>query len=88
MAYSDVAALATDQDFAVRTAAAYATDTAVDIVTRVFRASGGGALYRTGILQRCLRDIHAGGQHFMVNDSAYERLGQILLGVLDVDPMG
>jgi len=27
MAYSDVAALATDQDFAVRTAAAYATET-------------------------------------------------------------
>ena len=60
----------------------------MDIVTRIFRAAGGGALYRAGILQRCLRDIHAGGQHFMVSDSAYERLGQILLGVPDVDPMG
>ena len=76
------------QQAELRSAATYATETAVDIVTRVFRAAGGGALYRTGILQRCLRDIHAGGQHFMVSDSAYERLGQILLGVPDVDPMG
>jgi hypothetical protein len=40
------------------------------------------------VLQRCLRDINAGAQHFMVSDSAYERLGQILLGFPDVDPMG
>jgi alkylation response protein AidB-like acyl-CoA dehydrogenase len=72
----------------LRSTATYATETAVDIVTRVFRAAGGGALYRTGILQRCLRDIHAGAQHFMVSDSAYEHLGQILLGFPDVDPMG
>jgi hypothetical protein len=41
-----------------------------------------------GVLQRCLRDINAGAQHLMVIDSAYERLGQILLGFPDVDPMG
>jgi hypothetical protein len=40
------------------------------------------------VLQRCLRDINAGAQHLMVSDAAYERLGQILLGFPDVDPMG
>lgn len=43
---------------------------------------------RTGVLRRCLRDINAGAQHLMVRDSAYERLGQKLLGFPDVDPMG
>ena len=57
-------------------------------MTGLFRAAGGGALYRTGVLQRSLRDINAAAQHIMVADSSYERLGQILLGVPDVDPMG
>jgi len=72
----------------LRSVAVHATATAAEIVTGLFRAAGGGALYRTGVLQRCLRDINAGAQHIMVADSAYERLGQILLGVPDVDPMG
>jgi alkylation response protein AidB-like acyl-CoA dehydrogenase len=76
------------QQAELRSVAVHATETAAEVVTGLFRAAGGGALYRTGILQRCLRDIHAGTQHFMVSDSAYERLGQILLGVPDVDPMG
>lgn len=71
-----------------RSMAVHATETAAEIVTGLFRAAGGGALYRSGVLQRCFRDLSAGAQHFMVADSAYERLGQILLGVPDVDPMG
>lgn len=71
-----------------RSMAVHATETAAEIVTGLFRAAGGGALYRSGVLQRCFRDLSAGAQHFMVSDSAYERLGQILLGVPDVDPMG
>jgi alkylation response protein AidB-like acyl-CoA dehydrogenase len=76
------------QQAELRSVATHATETAVDVVTGLFRAAGGGALYRSGVLQRCLRDINAGAQHFMVSDSAYERLGQILLGFPDVDPMG
>jgi alkylation response protein AidB-like acyl-CoA dehydrogenase len=76
------------QQSELRGVATYATETAVEIVTGLFRAAGGGALYRTGVLQRCLRDINAGAQHLMVSDSAYERLGQIVLGFPDVDPMG
>jgi indole-3-acetate monooxygenase len=71
-----------------RSMAVHATEVAAEIVTGLFRAAGGGALYRSGVLQRCFRDLSAGAQHFMVADSAYERLGQMLLGVPDVDPMG
>ena len=71
-----------------RSMAVHATEVAAEIVTGLFRAAGGGALYRSGVLQRCFRDLSAGAQHFMVSDSAYERLGQIVLGVPDVDPMG
>ena len=76
------------QQAELRSVAVHATATAAEIVTGLFRAAGGSALYRTGVLQRCLRDINAAAQHIMVADSAYERLGQILLGVPDVDPMG
>jgi alkylation response protein AidB-like acyl-CoA dehydrogenase len=81
-------ALSRREQAELRSAATCATETAVDIVTGLFRAAGGSALYRSGVLQRCFRDINAGAQHLMVSDSAYERLGQILLGFPDVDPMG
>ena len=80
--------LTRQQQAELRSVATYATETAVEVVTGLFRSAGGGALYRTGVLQRCLRDINAGAQHLMVSDSAYERLGQIRLGFPDVDPMG
>jgi alkylation response protein AidB-like acyl-CoA dehydrogenase len=76
------------QQAELRSVATYATLTAVEVVTGLFRAAGGGALYRTGVLQRYLRDINAGAQHLMVSDSAYERLGQIRLGFPDAGPMG
>jgi alkylation response protein AidB-like acyl-CoA dehydrogenase len=76
------------QQAELRSIAVHATEAAAEVVTGLFRSAGGGALYRTGVLQRSLRDINAAAQHIMVADSAYERLGQILLGVSDVDPMG
>ena len=70
----------------LRSAAVLATDAALDITARAFRYAGGGALYDASVLQRCLRDLGAGAQHFMVSDSAYENLGQIVLG-LPGEPM-
>ena len=70
----------------LRSAAVLATEVAIDIVTRAFRYAGGTAVYDTSVLQRCLRDLNAGAQHFMVSDSAYEGLGQLLLG-LPGEPM-
>jgi alkylation response protein AidB-like acyl-CoA dehydrogenase len=71
----------------LRALAVHATDVALDVTTRVFRAAGGSALYLDHALQRCLRDLHAGAQHFMVSNSAYEGRGQFLLGVPTAHPM-
>lgn len=63
----------------LRGAAVLATDTALDIVTQAFRFAGGSAVYDASPLQRCLRDLNAGAQHFMVSASAYDALGRFLL---------
>jgi hypothetical protein len=60
---------------------------ALEIVTELFRFSGGGAIYEKNILQQCLRDINAAAQHLMVSEISYENLGQVLLGVTDLIPM-
>lgn len=65
----------------LRGAAVLATDTALDVVTQAFRHAGGSALYDTSPLQRCLRDLNAGAQHFMVSASAYDAFGRFLLGL-------
>jgi indole-3-acetate monooxygenase len=70
----------------LRSVAVLATEAALDITSRAFRFAGGAAVYESSALQRCLRDLSAGAQHFMVSDSAYEGLGQLLLG-LPGEPM-
>jgi alkylation response protein AidB-like acyl-CoA dehydrogenase len=72
----------------MRSSATYATEIAVDVVTRAFRAGGGSALYESSILPRCLRDINAAAQHLMVSDVTYEHYGKMALGLPDIDPMG
>jgi alkylation response protein AidB-like acyl-CoA dehydrogenase len=81
-------ALTPRQHAELRSAAVLATDVALGVVTGAFRYAGGSALYDTSLLQRCLRDLHAGAQHFMVSDSAFEGFGQFLLGLPTADPMG
>ena len=65
----------------LRSCATYATDVAVEVCTQAFKFAGGAALQDSHILQRCLRDIHAGAQHQMVSDTAYENHGQFMLGL-------
>lgn len=78
--------ITTRQHAELRSAAVQATEVALDVVTAAFRFAGGSAVYDASVLQRCLRDLNAGAQHFMVSDSAYEGLGQLLLG-LPGEPM-
>jgi alkylation response protein AidB-like acyl-CoA dehydrogenase len=61
--------------------------TQLEVLEAVSYISGGTALYVTGVLQRCLRDINAAAQHLMVSDAAYENYGQCLLGLPDADPL-
>jgi alkylation response protein AidB-like acyl-CoA dehydrogenase len=70
----------------MRAVAAYATAVAIDITTDAFRYCGGDALYDTGILQRCLRDVNSAAQHFAVSDIAFENLGQFALNLPDANP--
>lgn len=72
----------------LRAVGTYCTEVALEIVTQVFRYSGGSAIYERNILQQCLRDMNAAAQHLMVSDISYENLGRALLGVPDVNPMG
>ena len=71
----------------MRSCATYTTDVAVDVVAQAFKFAGGAALFDSSVLQRCLRDIHAGAQHQMVSDTAYENHGQFLLGLPDAKVM-
>ena len=77
-----------ERQLRLRGACAYATDVACQITTTAFRYGGGNAIYNDRVLQRCMRDINAAAQHFMVNTSAYDNLGQFRLGMPDVNPMG
>jgi alkylation response protein AidB-like acyl-CoA dehydrogenase len=64
----------------LRAAATLATDVSLGVVIAAFRSLGGDALYDSSVLQRCLRDLNAAGQHFAVSDVAYEDLGRVMLG--------
>lgn len=71
----------------LRAVATQCTEVALDVVTEVFRYAGGGAIYKTNLLQQCLRDLNVAAQHLIVSDIAYENLGRMILGELDVNPM-
>ena len=71
----------------MRAVSTYVTEVAVDVATTAFRYAGGSAINRSNILQRCLRNINAAAQHFMVSDTALENYGASLLEAPDVKPM-
>ena len=77
-----------ERQLRLRGACVYATDVACQVATTAFRYGGGNAIYNDRVLQRCMRDINAAAQHFMVNTSAYDNLGQFRLGMAGVNAMG
>jgi alkylation response protein AidB-like acyl-CoA dehydrogenase len=60
------------------TNAVQSAKTAVDIIHEL---AGGTSVYRRSPLQRRFRDIHVTTQHLMVNQSTYETVGRLLLGL-------
>jgi len=72
---------------AMRAAATFATQTAVECCNVAFRFGGGTALQSKSPLQKCLRDINAAAQHIIVNDISYENYGQFLLGIPGANAM-
>jgi indole-3-acetate monooxygenase len=71
----------------LRSAAVYATETALGVTRSMFRYAGAKSLYSGNVIDRCLRDVQAAAQHGMVNDIAYEARGRVLLGFPDVAPL-
>jgi alkylation response protein AidB-like acyl-CoA dehydrogenase len=50
-------------------------------VQLVYKASGGTAVYQSGALDRCLRDVLTMNQHLMGSLRTYEMAGRLLLGL-------
>lgn len=71
----------------LRGAGTYITEVTQEIASMAFHAGGGAALFDSSPLQRCFRDVHAAGQHFIASDSAYQGLGRFRLGRPDADAM-
>ena len=65
----------------VRLSSTYATDCAAQATEIAYRLGGGTSNYESSVLQRCLRDVHAVTQHFVVASTNYETAGRILLGL-------
>ena len=55
--------------------------TCTEAVQTVFKATGGSAVYQSGPLERCLRDVLTMNQHLMGSLKTYEMAGRILLGL-------
>jgi alkylation response protein AidB-like acyl-CoA dehydrogenase len=70
-----------------RAASTYITEIAQHVTSIAFQAAGGGALFDGNPLQRCLRDVLAAGQHFVVSQTSYQALGQFKLNQPDANPM-
>ena len=56
---------------------------AVDLL---FHAAGTNAVYTTGPLERCFRDIHVAIQHGAALPVHMESAGKVLLGLRPADP--
>ncbi|MFT7598668.1 MAG: alkylation response protein AidB-like acyl-CoA dehydrogenase [Acidimicrobiales bacterium] len=76
------------QQARMRSAASLATEVGLDVVGRLFRYSGGEAVYASSEIQRRWRDLSTAGQHFLVSESSYENHGKFLLGRPDAKPFG
>lgn len=76
------------QQARMRSAASLATEMSLEVVTRLFRYSGGEAVYASNDLQRYWRDLNTAAQHFLVSESAFENHGKYLLGHPDAKPFG
>lgn len=63
----------------LRQACVHANRESVEIAREAYSLAGTSAL-RDGILQRCFRDLHAGGQHYFASDAPSLDWGRTLVG--------
>jgi alkylation response protein AidB-like acyl-CoA dehydrogenase len=65
----------------VRLACTYCGEACATAVDLVHGAAGGSALFETGRVARCFRDIHAATQHIGLTVNNYELAGRVLFGL-------
>jgi alkylation response protein AidB-like acyl-CoA dehydrogenase len=61
-------------------ASTHATNVAKQATKLMYSAGGATSAYTSSGLERCLRDVHAAGQHLTLASTNYEMVGQALLG--------
>ena len=61
-------------------ASTHATNVAKQTTELMYSAGGATSAYTSSGLERCLRDVHAAGQHLTLASTNYEMVGQALLG--------
>jgi indole-3-acetate monooxygenase len=69
------------QRAAVLLAANQVVRAATEAVDRVFRLAGADAVFASHPLQRCLRDIHAAGQHILFSSGRDQAFAKVRLGI-------
>ena len=68
-----------EQQLAVTTASVFAVETAVEVVSDLFRYGGGRVLALTNPMQRHLRNALAARQHLALSEEHYEAAGRYLI---------
>jgi indole-3-acetate monooxygenase len=58
-----------------------ALDVGRTVVSQAFDAAGAAAVFERSPLQRCLRDLHAAGQHIAFSADSRQRVARALLGL-------
>jgi alkylation response protein AidB-like acyl-CoA dehydrogenase len=66
---------------AIRLASTFAGEASVRAVDLVYAAGGGSAIYESGRIDRCFRDVHVAVQHIGLTTNNYELTGRVLLGL-------
>jgi len=61
-------------------ASTHATNVAKQATELMYSPGGATSAYTSSGLERCLRDVHAAGQHLTLASTNYEMVGQALLG--------
>jgi indole-3-acetate monooxygenase len=80
-AASEGRALPLAERAALRASSTWAVRAAARVAAAMYDLGGGGAIYKSSALQRCLRDAHVVKQHAMVGEGIFEIAGRVRLGI-------
>ena len=72
--------LGAEQHLAMRLATTWAIREAADVVSTVYKAAGGTAVFASNPFERRFRDVHTVTQQIQGHDANFEAAGQVLLG--------